>query len=108
MQRQNSPFALVREQEVRGDIFMVTHRILEIPRHVYQEILKEHEEPFSERGAQAFVEAYLQWQGDKEGVVGMVRLDEGKEEIVLDAAIRYRINPQEKPTCLEDSKKTGS
>ncbi|NLM53019.1 MAG: hypothetical protein GX197_09420 [Firmicutes bacterium] len=104
MQKQNSPFAHVKEQEVRGEVFTVTHRILQIPRSIYTEVLKDHQEPFSEDGAQAFVEAYLQWQGDTEGVVGMVRFDETAEEIVLDAAIRYRIDPQERPSCLDSCK----
>ena len=82
--REQTLFAQVKEQEVRGEIFMVTHRILQIPRFVYEKVLKGQKEPFSESGAQAFVEAFLKWQGDNEGVMGMVRIDEKEQEIILD------------------------
>ena len=99
MNYQESPFLGVREREVQGEIFQVTHRILQIPRSTYLNVLGQHEEPFSEMGAQQFVEENLKWCGDRGGVIGMVRFDEQDGEIVLDAAVRYRINPLTRPSC---------
>lgn len=99
MDRGESPFSRVEEREVKGEIFQVTHRILQIPRDVYLGVLHGHEEPFSEMAAQDFVEQYLNWCGDGGGVIGMVRLEDGNDLIVLDAAIRYRINPLDRPSC---------
>ncbi|MDW7650220.1 MAG: hypothetical protein SCK29_00590 [Bacillota bacterium] len=92
-------FEGVEEREVKGEIFQVTHRILQVPRDDYLKILHQHKEPFSELAAQDFVEQYLKWCGDTEGMLGMVRLDELDGKVVLDAAIRYRISPLEKPSC---------
>src|SRR5687768_16614990 len=99
MERKSRLFAQVLEKEAAGEIFQVVHRILEIPREVYLDVLQEHAEPFSQLGAQNFVEEYLAWSGEHHGVVGMVRLDEKEATIILDAAVRYRINPLERPTC---------
>lgn len=95
----NRSFENVEEREVKGEIFQVTHRLLQVPREVYLEVLEKHDEPFSELAAQDFVEQYLTWCGDTEGVLGMVRFDERDGEVHLDAAIRYRINPLERPSC---------
>src|SRR5690606_26352139 len=92
-------FEQVEEREVKGEIFQVTHRILHIPRATYLKVLHDYEEPFSELGAQNFVEDYLKWCGDTNGIIGMVRLDELDDQIILDAAIRYRINSLERPSC---------
>ncbi|HHX75627.1 MAG TPA: hypothetical protein GX699_12045 [Firmicutes bacterium] len=89
----------MQEHEVSGEIFQVTHRILQVPRATYLEVLAGHEKPFSESGAQQFVEKYLAWCGDKNGILGMVRIDEKDGAVILDAAIRYRINPLERPSC---------
>lgn len=99
MDKASSVFSKVEEREVKGEIFQVTHRILHIPTDVYLEVTEGQGEPFAERAAQYFVERYLRWCGDTAGVIGMVRIDRGKEEVVLDAAIRYRINPLERPSC---------
>lgn len=99
MREANSPFARVGEREVAGEIFQVTHRLLRIPREIYLETVAQSEEPFSEAAAQDFVEQYLRWCGDRNGVIGMVRLDEEEDAVVLDAAVRYRINPQDRPSC---------
>lgn len=101
MDREQALFASVEESEVAGEIFQVTHRILEIPRNVYMQVLKGHEEPYSEMAAQDFVEQYLKWCGDTDGVIGMVRIGVEEEEVTLDAAIRYRINPLGRPSCLK-------
>ncbi|NLM45506.1 MAG: hypothetical protein GX200_01700 [Firmicutes bacterium] len=82
-----------------GEIFQVTHRILQVPRETYLEVLAGHEQPFSEAGAQQFVEKYLAWCGEKNGVVGMVRIVEKEGTVILDAAIRYRISQLERPSC---------
>ena len=97
--KEDSLFSNVEEQEVMGEIFQVTHRLLQIPRNVYLSVLSEHDEPFSELAAQDFVEQYLQWCGDTEGVLGMVRMNERDGHVELDAAIRYRINSLERPSC---------
>lgn len=99
MNKENSIFARVEEQEVHGEIFQVTHRILQIPNEVYLQVLKQHEEPFSERAAQDFVEQYLAWCNDQGGLLGMVRINREDNLVVLDAAIRYRINPLDRPSC---------
>lgn len=98
----DSLFDQVEEREVQGEIFQVTHRLLQIPREVYLEVLQGTPEPFSEIGAQEFMEAYMKWCGDKNGLLGMVRFDDRDGFVHLDAAIRYRINPQERPSCLTD------
>jgi hypothetical protein len=95
----DSPFVRVEEREVAGEIFQVNHRLLRIPREVYLDILNQHREPFSEIAAQDFVEQYLQWCGDRDGVIGMVRFDEEEGLVILDAAVRYRINPRDRPSC---------
>lgn len=97
--KKDSPFARVSEREVAGEIFQVTHRVLHIPRSVYLEVVGRHDEPFGEGAAQEFVEGYLKWCGDRDGLIGMVRIDVRQDEVVLDAAVRYRINPQERPSC---------
>ncbi|HZK25818.1 MAG TPA: hypothetical protein VFC74_10605 [Oscillospiraceae bacterium] len=102
MAQESSLFAKVEEQEVKGEIFQVTHRILHIPREVYLVVLKDHEKPFSEVGAQIFVEEYLKWLGEENGIIGMVRLAEEDGQVILDAAIRYLINPLEGPTCCTE------
>ena len=94
-----SPFARVEEREVAGEIFQVSHRLLRIPREVFLDTVSLQREPFSEIAAQEFVEQYLQWCGDRDGVIGMVRIDEEDDVVVLDAAVRYRINPHERPAC---------
>lgn len=99
MGKGSSLFSQVEERELQGEIFQVTHRILHIPRDVYQDVLSQHEEPFSEAASQDFVVQYLKWCGDTGGVIGMVRMDIQEEKVVLDAAIRYRINPLERPSC---------
>lgn len=99
MLHDKSPFALVEEREVKGEIFQVTHRLLRVPRAVYLEVLKEFSDPFSEEAAQEFVEQYLKWCNDTGGVIGMVRFREEDDEVLLDAAVRYRINPLERPSC---------
>jgi hypothetical protein len=96
---QSHLFTRVDEREVKGEIFQVTHRILHIPGDVYQEVVGRREDPFSEPAAQKFVEQYLQWCGDTEGVIGMVRIDRDEDTVWLDAAIRYRINPLDRPSC---------
>jgi hypothetical protein len=95
----DSPFVRVEEREVAGEIFQVSHRLLRIPREVYLDVLSQHREPFSEIAAQDFVEQYLKWCGDRDGVIGMVRFDEEESFVVLDAAVRYRINPHDRPSC---------
>lgn len=102
MEKGQSLFANVEELEVKGEIFQVTHRVLHIPIEVYEKVLEAHQEPFSELAAQDFVEEYLKWCGDTGGVLGMVRIDRQKDKVVLDAAIRYRINPLDKPSCKSD------
>ena len=94
---ESSLFAQVEEREIHGDVFQVTHRILQVPREVYIQITCDHPESFSEEGAQYFVEQYLRWLGEKDGLVGLVRLDEKNGVILLDATIRYRINSLERP-----------
>ncbi|NLZ92785.1 MAG: hypothetical protein GX922_02015 [Firmicutes bacterium] len=95
----SSLFSQVKEREVEGEIFQVTHRILQVPREVYAQVMCGHPEPFSEQGAQYFVEQYLGWLGEKDGVIGLVRFDEEDGEILLDAAVRYRINSLARPSC---------
>jgi hypothetical protein len=102
MAKENSLFSRVEENQVMGEIFQVTHRVLQIPRDVYLQVLAEHQEPFSEMAAQDFVEQYMKWCGDTHGIIGMVRIGNEDDGIVLDAAIRYRINPQERPFCQSD------
>ena len=84
-------FSAVKELENRGKTFKVTHRILEVPKDIYLKVLGGMRSPFSERGAQYFTEEYLKWRGDAGGVVGMVRFDKNEDSIVLDAAVRYKI-----------------
>ncbi len=102
VKEQKSPFNSVEEREVAGEIFQVTHRLLRVPRETYLEAVSQHGEPFSEHAVQGFVEQYLKWCGDKEGVLGMVRMDEEDDVVVLDAAVRYRINPHNRPLCQSD------
>lgn len=99
MEKNASPFAAVQEQEVNGEIFQITHRILKVPRETYLEVLAGHEHPFSEAGTQQFVEKYLAWCGERNGVIGMVRISEKEGTVILDAAIRYRISRLERPSC---------
>lgn len=99
MEKENTPFARVEEREVKGEIFQVTHRLLLIPREDYLNVLSAHEDPFSETAAQDFVEQYLNWCGDKGGLLGMVRISEKGRFVELDAAVRYRINPLDRPSC---------
>ncbi|HEX3015688.1 MAG TPA: hypothetical protein VHQ46_04830 [Desulfobacteria bacterium] len=47
-------------------------------------------QPFKEEGYQDFVARYLEAQGD-DGIVGMVRVEEWKDDFVLDAAVRYPV-----------------
>lgn len=93
----SSLFTQVEEKEVKGEIFQVTHRLLQVPWEVYRDALQTHPEPFSEVGAQQFVEQYLKWRGEEDGIIGLVRFDEKDGAILLDAAIRYRINSLERP-----------
>ncbi|EEG76702.1 hypothetical protein [Dethiobacter alkaliphilus] len=102
MSKENSVFSRVEEREVQGEVFQVTHRILQIPQEVYLQVLKEHEAPFSEMAAQEFVEQYLAWCNDTGGLIGMVRIDTRDDTVVLDAAIRYRINPLDRPSCQRE------
>ncbi len=102
VKEQQSPFNSVEEREVAGEIFQVTHRLLRVPRETYLETVSQHDEPFSEHAVQDFVEQYLKWCGDKEGMLGMVRMDEEEGVVVLDAAVRYRINPHNRPSCTTD------
>lgn len=97
--KEKSSFEQVEEREVKGEIFQVTHRLLRVPKDVYLDVLKEFTEPFSEEAAQEFVEQYLKWCKDTGGIIGMVRYREEEDEVFLDAAVRYRINPLERPSC---------
>jgi hypothetical protein len=99
MDKGNSLFTQVDEREVKGEIFQVTHRLLLIPRDVYLDVLNNHNEPFTELAAQDFVEQYLKWCNDSGGIIGMVRINEEGNFVELDAAVRYRINPLERPSC---------
>lgn len=98
MYKKDFLFSAVKELENRGKTFKVTHRILEVPKDIYLKVLAGYEEPFSERGAQYFTEEYLKWRGDEGGVVGMVRFDKNEDSIVLDAAVRYKIEPRGQPS----------
>jgi hypothetical protein len=102
MIKENSPFTRVEERELKGEIFQVTHRLLLIPRDIYLDVLKSHQEPFTEIAAQDFVEQYLHWCKDAGGIIGMVRISEAGNYIELDAAVRYRINPLDRPSCHTD------
>ena len=102
VEQKSSLFAEVEEKEVKGEIFQVTHRILQIPREVYLKVLQDYKEPFSEQGAQQFVEAYLKSSGEDHGLIGMVRLDEKDGQIILDAAIRYRLNQLERQVSCNE------
>jgi len=99
LEKMHSPFAQVEERELKGEIFQVTHRILHIPKDVYKDVVAGCEDPYGEAASQEFVEQYLKWCKDTEGVVGMVRIDVQEDKVVLDAAVRYRINPLERPSC---------
>lgn len=99
LDEKKSLFEQVEEREVQGEIFQVTHRLLKVPKTIYLEAVKGFAEPFSEVAVQDFVEQYLRWCGDREGVIGMVRFDEEEGYVILDAAVRYRINPRERPSC---------
>ncbi len=92
-------FEQVEEREVRGEIFQVTHRLLRVPRQAYLAVVEGFAEPFSEVAVQEFVEQYLKWCGDRDGVVGMVRFNEEEGFVVMDAAVRYRIDPRGRPSC---------
>ncbi|WP_245579427.1 hypothetical protein [Halonatronum saccharophilum] len=69
---------------------------------MYLDVLKDFDNPFSERGAQKIVEDYLKWKKDH-GLLGMIRINDYEDEniVELDAAIRYVIDcePSTCPNC---------
>lgn len=82
----------VRELPPTEKGFQVFHRRLQIPWEVYQEAMSEFPQPDKEEGYQDFVARYLAAQGDP-GIVGMVRVEEWKDVLELDAAVRYPVEP---------------
>jgi len=99
MQKYNSLFTEVEEREVKGEMFQVTHRILSVSRDTYLQVVESEKESFSETAVQSFVDKYLKWCGDEDGVIGMVRFDEEGDNVVLDAAVRYRVNAEKDLNC---------
>ena len=90
MYKKDFLFSAVKELENRGKTFKVTHRILEVPKDIYLKVLAGYEEPFSE-GSPVFYGRIPEVAGRCGGVVGMVRFDKNEDSIVLDAAVRYKI-----------------
>ncbi len=70
--------------------FQVFHRRLKISRNDYVHA-SSFPQPFCEEGYQDFVARYLAAKDDK-GIVGMVRLVEKDDYLILDAAVRYPID----------------
>lgn len=73
--------------------FQVFHRKLKIAKDAYRAEMANFPQPFKEEGFQDFVARYLQAKGDP-GVVGMVRVEQRELDWVLDAAVRYPIEPE--------------
>lgn len=87
----------VTELDPKEKGFQVFHRRLKIPKDLYRAAMEAFPQPFKEEGYQDFVARYLQAQGDP-GIVGMVRVEEGNEDFVLDAAVRYPVGSPEGDT----------
>jgi hypothetical protein len=83
----------VIELEPRERAFQVFHRRLKVSRQDYLAD-SNFPQPFSEEGYQDFIARYLEANGDN-GVVGMVRVENLEDELVLDAAVRYPVEPEE-------------
>ncbi|MDA8442700.1 MAG: hypothetical protein M0Z55_10055 [Peptococcaceae bacterium] len=72
--------------------FQVFHRRLKVPQEVFRKLTADFPQPQQEEGFQDFVARYLQAKRDC-GVVGMVRVEEEDGAFVLDAAVRYPVEP---------------
>ncbi|AFM40801.1 hypothetical protein Desaci_1814 [Desulfosporosinus acidiphilus SJ4] len=71
----------------------VYHRHFKIPVETYLNSVTDYLDPWEERAYQHFVEQFLKTTHDN-GIVGMVRQENDKDYVYLDAAVRYPINHQ--------------
>lgn len=78
----------VEELPPREKGFQVFHRLFKMHKDTYNQAMEKFPQPDKEEGYQDFVARYLQAKGDP-GVVGMVRVEESNDELILDAAVRY-------------------
>lgn len=70
--------------------FYTYHWVLEVPRPLYLEVLQNYKKDiYTEEPVQEFVTQYLRWRGDQ-GIVGLVGLKVKEEQVIIDAAVRYK------------------
>lgn len=73
----------------------VVHRRLRVPRDEYMQHIVSYNPGDFEQPAQLFVQDYMRWMGKEPGLVGMVRGWEEGEWVILDATLRYPMEPRE-------------
>ena len=73
----------------------VVHHRLRIPKDDYYKHILNYDGDDFEVTAQLFVRDYIDWMDKEKGIVGMVRGCEEGDWVLLDATLRYPLDPGE-------------